>query len=265
LIGISVSEAQMSSRREGGVGWMSFDNPERHNAITISMWGGVLDILADFESDPDIRACVMTGAGGRAFISGADIGELPDGTGKRGVSGEGGGVPARALEALGSFPKPLIAMLRGWCLGGGVAVALKADVRIAASDIQIGVPAARLGVGYPFDAVRDLVALVGPARAKLMLFSAERMEAEAALRVGFVDEVVAPDALEERVRVLTSEICHNAPLSILAAKSSVDHIVREVDDGEGPERLIRACLASADFQEGRAAFLEKRQPVFEGR
>jgi enoyl-CoA hydratase len=261
-----VSEGQMSSRKEEGVGWMVFDNPERHNAINLSMWQGILDILADFESDADIRACVMTGAGDRAFISGADIGELPDGTRKSELSGEGGGVPVRALKALGAFKKPLIAMVRGWCLGGGVAVALKADFRIAANDVVVGVPAARLGVGYPLDAVRDLVTLMGPATAKLMLFTAERIGAEAALRVGFVDEVVAPDALEERVRVLTSEICHNAPLSIVAAKATVEHIVRsETSDGDGPERLIQACLASADFQEGRAAFLEKRQPVFQGR
>jgi enoyl-CoA hydratase len=255
----------MSSRKEGGVGWMIFDNPERHNAINISMWSGLLDILDDFESDPDVRACVMAGAGDRAFLSGADIGELPDSARKLKMSAEGGGVPVRALEALGAFPKPLIAMVRGWCLGGGVAVALKADFRIAASDIQVGVPAARLGVGYPLDAVRDLVALVGPATAKLMLFTAQRMGAETALRVGFVDEVVAPDALEERVRVLISDVCHNAPLSILAAKATVDHIVRETSRGDIPERLIQACLASADFQEGRAAFLEKRQPVFQGR
>jgi enoyl-CoA hydratase len=259
-----MGKAKMSSRKEGGLGWMIFDNPERHNAIDPSMWGAALDILADFDADADIRACVMTGAGDRAFVSGADIAQFPDGTRAEG-SEEAGGVAIRALQALGAFPKPLIAMVRGWCLGAGVAVALKADFRIAASDIRIGIPAARLGVGYPFDAVKDLVTLVGPATAKLILFSAERMGAATALRVGLVDEVVAPDALEERVRELSSEICQNAPLSILAAKASVDQIARERDAGEGPEHLIRACFASADFQEGRAAFLEKRPPVFHGR
>ncbi len=171
----------------------------------------------------------------------------------------------RAFEALGSFPKPLIAMVRGWCLGGGVAVALKADFRIAASDIRVGIPAARLGMGYPLDAVRDLVALVGPSTAKLILFTAEQIGAQTALRIGFVDEVVAPDALEERMRELTSAICQNAPLSILAAKATVDHVVRQSVPVDVPESLIRACLASADLQEGRAAFLEKRQPVFQGR
>jgi enoyl-CoA hydratase len=259
-----MSNAQMSSRKEDGVGWMVFDNAQRHNAIDPSMWRGMRDILVDFEADTDIRACVMTGAGDRAFVSGADIGQLPNGTGSSGGSEQGGGEAMAALDALGAFPKPLVAMVRGWCLGAGVAIALKADFRFAASDIQIGIPAARLGVGYPFDAVRDLVTLVGPATAKLILFSAERMDAASALRVGLVDEVHEPEGLEQRVRELTSEISQNAPLSIRAAKASVDQIAGEQSAREGPEDLIRACFASADFQEGRAAFLEKRPPVFRG-
>jgi enoyl-CoA hydratase len=262
-----MSNAQMSSRKQDGVGWMIFDNPQRHNAIDPAMWSGMIELLAEFEADADIRACVMTGAGDRAFVSGADIGQLSNGTepsGRSEGSARGGGVAVAALDALGAFPKPLVAMVRGWCLGAGVAIALKADFRFAASDIQIGIPAARLGVGYPFDAVRDLVTLVGPATAKLILFSAERIGAASALRVGLVDEVHEPDALEQRVRELISEISQNAPLSIRAAKASVDQIVREASAREGPEDLIQACFASADFQEGRAAFLEKRPPVFRG-
>ena len=254
----------MSSSKEAGVGWMIFDNPARHNAIDPTMWRAIPRILADFEADPEVRACVMRGAGERAFISGADIAQLPDGTQKSGTSGDGA-TALRAFEALEAFPKPLIAMVRGWCLGGGVAVALKADFRVAASDLRVGIPAARLGMGYPLDAVRDLVTVVGPSTAKLILFTAEHMGAETALRAGFVDEVVQPDALEERIRELTSEICQNAPLSVLAAKATVDHVVRPAERGDIAEQLIRACLASADLQEGRAAFLEKRRPVFLGR
>ena len=250
----------VTARKADGVGWIVFSNPARHNALTGEMCDQLIEALTAFAADDDVRLCVMTGDGERAFVSGADIGGLP--TGAR--PGDGRGSIAAAFDALEAFDKPLLAMIRGWCLGGGLAVAMKADMRFCATDAQFGVPAAKLGVGYPLDATRDLVALVGPSAAKSILFVGARLPAAEALRLGLVDEVLASDALEVRVAAIARAICANAPLSIKTAKAAVNHIVREGAEAEHVAALVRECFASADFAEGRAAFLEKRAPLFRG-
>jgi enoyl-CoA hydratase/carnithine racemase len=239
---------------------MNFNNPQRHNALTDAMCERIVAILADFEADPQVRLCVMTGAGDKAFVSGADIGGLPDGSAPRRDKPPA----AQAFDALRDFKKPLVAMIRGWCLGGGVAVAMKADMRIADSSAKFGIPAARLGVGYPLDSVRDLVNLVGPSAAKSILFTAERFPAEQALRLGLADEVVAPEALEGRIHEIAAAIVDNAPLSIRAAKAAIDHVARGAWSEGEIAGFVADCFGSADFTEGRAAFLEKRRPVFRG-
>lgn len=244
-----------------GVGWLTFSNPQRHNALTEQMAAQAVDILERFSADPQVRLCVMTGAGDRAFVSGADIG---------GLSG-GGRSPVDKPSALGrlftvlaAFEKPLVAAIRGWCLGGGVAVAMKADLRICDDSARFGIPAARLGVGYPLDSTADLVRLVGPSAAKRILFTAERLAAENALSIGLVDEVVAPDALQARIDRIAGMIRENAPLTIRAAKAAIDHVARGQPSEQEVHDLIATCMKSADFAEGRAAFLEKRDPVFRG-
>jgi enoyl-CoA hydratase/carnithine racemase len=249
-------------RKEDGIGWLVFNNPERHNALSDEMSLATIGALADFEADPAVRLCVMTGAGEKAFISGADIGGLKPG----GRAADDAPAPTvAAFQALGAFQKPLLAMIRGWCLGGGVAVAMKADIRICSADARFGIPAARLGAGYPIDCVRDLVNLVGPSAAKAILFAGERFDAAQALRLGLADEVLAPDALEARVRQLAAAIAENAPLTIRAAKAAVDHVARGTGSAAQIAALVADCFASDDFAEGRAAFLEKRAPVFRGR
>jgi len=248
------------ARKDKSIGWMTFSHPARHNALTDAMGAHITEILADFAADPEIRLCVMTGAGDKAFISGADIGGLPSAR-----RSDGDPPPlSQAIQALDAFEKPLVAMIRGWCLGGGLAVALKADLRICASDARFGVPAARLGIGYPLDLMTDLVAVAGPSAAKTMLFTAERLPADQALRIGLVDEVVAPEALEQRVSQIAGAIAQNAPLSIRAAKASVNHLMRGRPAADAVQALVAGCMTSADFEEGRAAFLEKRAPVFRG-
>jgi enoyl-CoA hydratase len=259
MLGSSMNSARMIAHKSDGVGWMTFSHPERHNALTDAMCLQVVEILADFSADPAVRLCVMKGEGDKAFVSGADIGGL-------GAGARPAGEPPtlRAFAALGAFDKPLIAMIRGWCLGGGLAVAMKADMRICASEARFGIPAARLGVAYPMDSMKDLVTLVGPAAAKTIMFTARRLPAEQALRLGLVDEVVAPEALEGAVAEIARSIVENAPLTIRAAKLTIDHIVRGSPDPDAVRAALSACYASADFAEGRAAFAEKRPPVFKG-
>ncbi len=256
-----MSDERSIAHVEDGIGWLTFSNRQRHNALTERMAAEAAAILDDFSRNPRVRLCVMKGAGEGAFVSGADIGGL---SGRKVAPGGARSSLGALFGALSGFRKPLVAAIRGWCLGGGVAVAMKADIRIASSDSRFGIPAARLGVGYPLDSTRDLVNLVGPSAAKVILFTAQRLSADRALDLGLVDEVVGPDVLQDRVAEIAEAISRNAPLTIRAAKASIDHIARGNPSEQDVIDCIMACLESRDFEEGRAAFLEKREPLFRG-
>jgi len=257
---------KMLAEKDGAIGWVTFNNPARRNAMSLEMWAALDAILSDFEADPAIRAVVMRGAGDKAFVSGADISQFAE---KR-ADAEAAAAYARtsenARQRLASITKPLIAMIRGFCMGGGLGIAMKADVRFAADDSIFAIPAARLSIAYSFDNVRDLVNLVGPSFAKDILFSARRLSADEALRIGLVNRVVAPDALEGVVREYVGLLADNAPLSMRASKATVNEVIRDAADRDMDliEQLGRACFDSADYAEGRQAFMEKRRPVFRG-
>jgi enoyl-CoA hydratase/carnithine racemase len=244
--------------QDGGIGWIVFDNEARHNALTPEMATGINAAVDQLAAADGVGVVVMRGAGSRSFMSGADIGRL-------GTWVPNDGRPP--WMALRSLQKPLIAMIHGWCLGGGVHVALCADIRIASDDAEFGIPAAKLGAGYPYDAIESLVHLVGPAVAAEIMYIGERLGAHDARRVGLVNRVVAKDELESTVVTVASAIAVNAPLTIRAAKAAIRTAAGEQGAGDiaACERLIADCMASSDFAEGRLAFAEKRAPRFTGR
>jgi len=246
-----------------GIGTIVFDNPDKHNAMTGDMLAAFSRVCAAFTNDPDVRVVVVTGAGDRAFISGADIAQLSSGA----LSAPGAAdAQQAAIGGLRAVTKPTIAMIHGWCLGGGVMVALDADIRICSTDAVFGIPAARLGVGYPHAATATLVALVGPGQASEILYSARRIDAADAERIGLVNRAVPHEHLEREVLDLARSIAANAPLSHRAHGASIRAAVSGNDaDLAAVDPAIATAWASEDFTEGGRAFAERREPRFEGR
>ena len=254
------------SKVEDGVGWMTLNNPERHNAISLEMWEAALEIMAEFTADPAVRVMVLTGAGVKAFASGADISKFKDERQETEALAHYQATTQRAYSAMQAMTIPTIAMVRGYCIGGGTAIAVCCDLRICNESAKFGVPAAKLGLGYGLNRAQPLVDLVGPAFAKEMFFTGRQFDAREAERMGLVNRVVADADLESTVTEMARTIAGNAPLTVRCSKLVVGEVLKDasIRNVAATERAVEACFASNDYKEGQAAFMEKRKPRFTG-
>ena len=252
---------------EGAALHVRFNNPARHNALSMDMWEAVPPLLAKAEADDRVRLVVFSGEGTKAFVSGADISQFEDMRAAKEAVKRYELVAEAALMGIHDFGKPTIAAIRGYCLGGGVNVAISCDIRIASSDSVYSIPATRLGLGYRFSALKNLVDLVGPGYAKDIFFTGRRLTAAEAQAIGLVNNVAEPDKLDAMLAEYTTAISTGAPLTIKAGKRIIREILKPDADVDMDlcRRLILDCFESEDYAEGRRAFMEKRKPVFKGK
>jgi enoyl-CoA hydratase/carnithine racemase len=258
---------KLIAEKEGAIGWITFNNPAKHNAVSKDMWDGLADAVDRFNADDAVRVIVLKGAGDKAFVAGADISKFEDERASEDAIKAYAASVTRGYDTVMASPKPTIAMIRGYCIGGGTGIAVCCDMRICAEDAQFGVPAAKLGLGYSYEHIRKLVDLVGPSAAKEIFFTARRFNAEEARGMRLANRVVPAAELESYVRTYAETIAGNAPLTVKAVKAIVGEIMKdpEAQDLALCKRLYDGCFDSQDYIEGRRAFMEKRKPNFVGR
>ncbi len=257
---------QVHLERADSVATITLDHPERRNAISRVMWQQMLSAAEDIAADSTTRVAIIRGSGDVAFASGADISQFSEQRADGDANTAYDDTTARASAALSRLPMPLIAAIHGFCIGGGLAVALTADLRITADDGRFAIPAARLGLGYGHAGINNLMSLVGPSSAKHILFTAKRFSADEALRMGLVNNVVPKADLDHSVEELAATIADNAPLTVAAVKIAVGELVRdpEARNLAKADAAVKACFDSSDYKEGVSAFLEKRRAQFSG-
>jgi enoyl-CoA hydratase/carnithine racemase len=258
---------KLIARKENGIGWVIFNHPERRNAMTPEMYDGMRAALQSYSTDPDVRVVVLRGEGDKAFVSGADISKFGENRSNPEQVRASEERSEAANRALRECPKPTIAMIRGYCMGGGLSVAIVCDLRIAAEGSRFGVPAAKLGVGYRYSGLKRLSDIVGPSFTAEIFYTGRQFSSDEALAMGLVNRVLPADQLDKYVMDYATTMAGNAPLTLAAVKRCL--IEMRKDPGERDlelcQSMVEACFASVDFTEGRTAFMEKRKPAFQGR
>jgi enoyl-CoA hydratase/carnithine racemase len=252
---------------DGPILHIRFNNPAKHNALSVDMWEAVPKLLGLAERDDNIRVVVFSGEGGKSFVSGADISQFEDMRAQKEAVKKYELIAEQALEGIYEFSKPTIACIAGYCVGGGVNVAISCDLRVASTDSTFFVPATRLGLGYRVSAMRNLTNLVGPGYAKDIFFTGRKLDSDEALRIGLVNRIAPRDGLDALLKEYTEAISTGAPLTIKAGKRIIREVLRRDRDIDMDlcKQLITDCFESDDYAEGRRAFMEKRKPAFKGK
>ncbi len=260
-----MSAGRLRVERDGPIGRLVLDNPERRNAINADMWRAIPPAIAGFEADPDVRCIVLRGEGTAAFAAGADISEFEKNRASESDVKAYEAATSAAHHAIEHSSKPVIAQIHGFCVGGGLAVALSCDLRYANASSQFAIPAARLGLGYGIHGTGRLVSTVGHAIAREIMFSARRFSSDEAQAMGLVNKVLPDAELEDYVKKMAQQLASNAPLTMAASKAGINALIEPDGNFSAVEALVEKCMRSQDYIEGRRAFMEKRKPMFKGK
>ena len=254
------------TEKSGEIARIIFNQPEKRNAVSLEMWEAVEAAVNRFEADDSVRILILSGAGGKAFVSGADISKFESERASEEAVAHYNATTKRVYDMVEAFPKPTIAQIDGFCVGGGVALSLCCDMRICGQGSQFAIPAAKLGLGYGFPGINRLVNLVGPSFAKEIFFTARRFDAEEARIMGLVNRVVPDEEVAKTAEDTARMIAANAPMTVTSVKYIAGETVKDesVRDLAECDRRVKACFDSQDYVEGRRAFLEKRKPQFVG-
>ena len=252
------------TEHSGDIARIVFNQPEKRNAVSLEMWEAVEAAATRFAADPSVRILILSGAGGKAFVSGADVSKFESERASEEAVAHYNATTKRVYDLIEAFPKPTIAQIDGFCVGGGVALALCCDLRICGQGSQFAIPAAKLGLGYGYPGLKRLVDAVGPAFAKEIFFTARRFDAEEARIMGLVNRVVADDKVAETAEETAKMIAANAPMTVASVKYIVSQVLLAEPNLTECDARVKACFDSQDYIEGRRAFLEKRKPAFVG-